>query len=72
VIILSISSILGCGLGYVGVDALMGSIWKYYQSTTSITFVVSVALMFLISAIAIGYKVFNAASMNPVKTLRDE
>jgi ABC-type antimicrobial peptide transport system permease subunit len=71
-VVLTISSILGCSLGYVGVDALMGSIWKYYQSTTSITFVVSVSLMFLISTIAIGYKVFNAASMNPVKTLRDE
>jgi ABC-type antimicrobial peptide transport system permease subunit len=72
VIILIIAAILGGGLGYMAVDALMGSIWRYYQSTTSITFVVSISIMFIISAIAIGYKVFAAASMNPVHTLRDE
>jgi ABC-type antimicrobial peptide transport system permease subunit len=72
VIILLIAAVLGCALGYLAVDALMGSIWRYYQSTTSITFVVSISVMFFISAVAIGYKVFTAASMNPVNTLRDE
>jgi ABC-type antimicrobial peptide transport system permease subunit len=72
VIILIMASILGSALGYFAVDALMGSIWKYYQSTTTLTFIVSVALMFFISALTIGYKVFSAASMNPVNTLRDE
>lgn len=72
VIILLISSMIGSALGYFAVDMLMGSIWRYYQSTTSVTFAVSVFLMFIISAVAIGYKVFSAASMNPVNTLRDE
>ena len=72
VIILLISSVLGCVLGYFLVDLLMGSIWDYYQSTTTITFIVSVVVMFVISAVPIGYKVFSAASMNPVNTLRDE
>jgi putative ABC transport system permease protein len=72
VVILLMASALGCGLSYMAVDALMGSIWKYYQSTTTITFVVSVTVMFFISAVAIGYKVFSAASMNPVTTLRTE
>ncbi|MEX2235461.1 MAG: FtsX-like permease family protein [Cyclobacteriaceae bacterium] len=72
IIILFISAVLGSVMSYFAVDALMGSIWKYYQSATSITFVFSVLLMFLISGITIGYKVFSAASMNPVNTLRDE
>lgn len=72
VTILIIASGIGCGASYLLVDALMGSIWKYYQSTTEITFVLSVFVMFLISGIAIGYKVFSAASMNPVTTLRTE
>jgi ABC-type antimicrobial peptide transport system permease subunit len=72
IIILLISSVLGCALGYFMVDLLMDSIWDYYQSTTTITFIVSVIVMFTISAITIGYKVFSAASMNPVNTLRDE
>jgi ABC-type antimicrobial peptide transport system permease subunit len=69
-IMLLIASMLGSLGAYFLVDALMGTIWKYYQATTPMAFVVSVGVMFLISGIAIGYKVFSAASMNPVKTLR--
>lgn len=72
VLILMVASILGSLLSYFAVDALMGSIWNYYQSTTSITFIIAVTVMLIISAIAIGYKVFSAASMNPVTTLRSE
>lgn len=72
VIILLVSSAMGSAASYFLVDMLMDSIWDYYQSTTSITFVLSVFLMFLISGLAIASKVFSAASMNPVQTLRDE
>ncbi|MBT1704014.1 ABC transporter permease [Chryseosolibacter indicus] len=72
VVILVIASLLGSTVSFLLVDALMGSIWKYYQSTTELTLIASVSIMFLISAIAIGYKVFSAASMNPVNTLRTE
>lgn len=72
VIILIISALLGSLLSYYAVDALMSSIWKYYQPATSASFAISVFTMFLISGIAIGFKVFSAASMNPVHTLRDE
>ncbi len=72
VIILSIASAIGIGLAWIGVDAMMGSIWTYYESASPITFLASVTVMFLVSAVAIGYKVFNAASMNPVNTLRAE
>jgi ABC-type antimicrobial peptide transport system permease subunit len=72
VVILLIASVIGSALSYYGVEALMSSIWDYYQPTTSIAFIVSVVIMFLISGVAIGYKVFSAASMNPVNTLRDE
>ncbi len=72
VVILLIASVLGSVMSYYAVDALMDSIWDYYQSITSITFVVSIIVLFLVSLLAIGYKVFSAASMNPVNTLRDE
>jgi putative ABC transport system permease protein len=72
VVILLIASILGSGASYFLVDGLMSSIWKYYQSTTTSAFIMSICTMFLISATAIGYKVFSAASMNPVSTLRTE
>jgi putative ABC transport system permease protein len=72
VIMLVISSILGSAGAYFLVDVLMSGIWKYYQATTPITLIISVLMMFVISGVAIGYKVFSAASMNPVKTLRVE
>lgn len=71
-VILGVAAIVGSGLSYIAVDLLMGSIWKYYQASNILTFILSISLMLLISAIAIGYKVFNAASMNPVNTLRTE
>jgi ABC-type antimicrobial peptide transport system permease subunit len=71
-IILVVAAMVGSGLSYFLVDMLMSSIWKYYQAATAPIFMVSVSLMFIFSAAAIGYKVFSAASMNPVNTLRDE
>lgn len=72
VVMLTLASVLGAVSSYFLVDVLMGSIWKYYQSTTNMTFLISILLMFVISAVAVGYKVFTAASMNPVNTLRTE
>ena len=71
-IILAIASLGGSILSYYAVDLLMDSIWDYYQPTTSLTFIISISIMFVVSAAVIGYKVFLAASMNPVNTLRDE
>jgi putative ABC transport system permease protein len=71
-VILLIASVGGSVLSFYAVDLLMGSIWDYYQATTSRTFIVSVSIMLIVSALVVGYKVFSAASMNPVTTLRDE
>lgn len=72
VIILLIASAIGCALSYVAVDWLMDSIWDYYEATGTLTFAISVSLMFLVSGLTIASKVLSAASMNPVNTLRDE
>ena len=71
-VILLLASVVGSMLSYFAVDLLMDSIWDYYQSTTTQTFIVSITIMFVVSAAVIGYKVFAAASLNPVNTLRDE
>jgi putative ABC transport system permease protein len=72
VIILSIASVLGSWASFSLANLLMGSIWKYYQGVNSITFIISVGLLFIVSFVTIGYKVFTVATMNPVNTLRDE
>jgi putative ABC transport system permease protein len=72
VIILILASALGSYGGYMQSNMIMGSIWKYYQGPNSLTFIISVALLFLISIFAIGYKVLKAARMNPVDSLKEE
>ncbi|HMP98831.1 MAG TPA: ABC transporter permease [Cyclobacteriaceae bacterium] len=71
-VILAIAALLGSAAGYFLVDALMDQIWDYYQPATVITFIIAVILMFVISALTVGMKIYRAASMNPVNTLRDE
>ena len=72
VIILLIASILGSWVSLLMANALMGSIWRYYQGVNSVTLSIAVGLLFMVSFVTIAYKVFTVATMNPVSTLRDE
>ncbi len=72
VIILVLASGLGAWAGYVQSDMIMGSIWRYYQGPNAATFIISIVLLFVISFLAIAYKVFKAATMNPVESLKEE
>ncbi len=72
VIILLIASVLGGALGWFSAGALMGSIWRYYLDATPVTLVTSAAVLFLVSALSIGYKVYSTTRLNPANVLRDE
>jgi putative ABC transport system permease protein len=72
VIILSIAGIFGGVLGYWGTDVIMDSIWEYYKQLDVLSFSISVAIMFLIAALAVSFKTISTALLNPVNTLRDE
>jgi putative ABC transport system permease protein len=71
-IILVLASGFGLWMGALLAEMLMHSIWAYYQPVTLATFVISTAVLFSISVCTIGYKIYTTATMNPVKTLRDE
>ena len=72
IIILFIAGLIGGGLGYFATDFLMDSIWEYYKKLNIVSFSVSIAIMFLIAALAVSLKTIKTASINPVNTLRDE
>lgn len=72
VIMLLISSVIGSAASFFTVELLMDSIWDYYLPASTITIAFSVFILFTISGLAVGYKIFAAASMNPVNTLRVE
>ncbi|MBL7851662.1 MAG: ABC transporter permease [Cyclobacteriaceae bacterium] len=71
-IILVLAAALGAWGGFAQSTLIMGSIWKYYQEPNTMTFVISVSALFALSAAAISYKVYKAATMNPVDSLKQE
>ncbi len=70
-IILFIASLLGSLGAFFLTNLLMASIWTYYVPLRPLPFILSVAILFFVSAITIGRKVINAASVNPASILRD-
>ncbi len=71
-VILIIAAILGSIGGKYLAGWLMSSIWKYYMAPNTLTLIISSGLLFVIATLTVGFKVYNAARMNPVNTLRDE
>jgi len=72
VIILIIAAAIGSGLSYMMAGALMDSIWTYHVDPGVISFVLSIALLFVIALSTIGIKVYKAATANPTDTIRTE
>ncbi|MDZ4715197.1 MAG: FtsX-like permease family protein [Cytophagales bacterium] len=72
VIILMVASVLGGFMGAYMAEMLMKNIWKYYLDATWLTLVLSAAILFVASALSIGYKVYNTSRLNPADVLRDE
>jgi hypothetical protein len=72
IIILALASVLGSWAGFNWCNTILSTIWKYHQNVNIMTFIIAIGLLFVISFLTIGYKVFTVATMNPVKTLRDE
>ncbi len=71
-IILVIASVAGAALGWFFAGSLMGSIWRYYQDATPVTLIVSAAILFVVAALSVGYKVYATTRLNPANVLRDE
>ena len=72
VIILLIASVLGGAAGAWMAGMLMDSIWDYYQNPTLTTLIISAAILFTVSLLSIGFKIYNTARLNPANVLRDE
>jgi len=71
-VILLIASVVGSFLGYNITNLLMSTIWKYYQPVNLTTVFASVSLLFAMALATVGQKVFSIATMNPVKSLKEE
>lgn len=71
-VILMISALLGSVLSYFAIDALLSSIFFYYQTLTVISIIVPLLVLFGISLATSSGRVLVAAKRNPVDSLRYE
>lgn len=72
IIIILISSVLGCAGGYYLALMLMDSIWTYHMVPSMWSFIIPVVVLIGVSAITLSRKVYVAASKNPVDALKYE
>ncbi len=71
-VVLLISSVLGCTGGYFISEMLMDSIWDYYVDITAGILLSSIIIMIVATLLTISTKVFRAAMRNPADSLRYE
>jgi putative ABC transport system permease protein len=71
-LVLIIASMLGGFVGYIMVDVSMDAAWEYYESVNVATIIISISILILLAILIAGFKIVNAAKMNPVKNLRTE
>ena len=64
--------VVGTTLGFYAIDALIASIFTYYQSIDAITVVVPIAIVCFVSVAVSSTRIFGSASRNPVTSLRYE
>jgi hypothetical protein len=71
-IIMSISFMIGSLLGAILVNAMMDSVWEYYEAVDITVISLAVVILLCIALATIGYKIRSVATANPVDSLRYE
>jgi hypothetical protein len=54
------------------VNFSLDAAWEYYEKVNIETLITSIAIIFTLAVVTVGYKIAHTAGMNPAKTLRDE
>jgi ABC-type antimicrobial peptide transport system permease subunit len=71
-ILMFISFIIGSVLGMIMVNALMDSVWEYYEAVDVTVISLAVITLLGIALATIGSKIRSVATANPVDSLRYE
>lgn len=72
IIILLISSVIGCAGGYYMSKMLLDSIWDYFVDIKAGLLLTAASLMFVATLLTLVFKIGRAAMRNPVVSLRYE
>jgi putative ABC transport system permease protein len=71
-VIMVISFITGSLLGTFMVNAMMDSVWEYYEAVDGLVITLAISILVCIAVATIGYKIKRVATANPVDSLRYE
>jgi putative ABC transport system permease protein len=71
-IIMVIAFCLGSIMGTVLVNAMMNSVWEYYEAVDPKVLTIAIGLLFTIALFTIGAKIRNVVLSNPSDSLRHE
>jgi ABC-type antimicrobial peptide transport system permease subunit len=71
-IIVLASVVLGCVTSYFLVDGLLSMIWEHYASPNAGSMFIGSLILVVVALVTVTGKVFKAASVNPVESLRSE
>lgn len=71
-IIMLISFLIGSVFGMVMVNALMDSVWEYYEAVDGTVISLAAVTLLSIALATIGYKIKSVATANPIEALRYE
>lgn len=71
-VIMVISFITGSLLGTFMVNAMMDSVWEYYEAVDTMVITLAISILVCIALATIGYKIKRVATANPVDSLRYE
>jgi ABC-type antimicrobial peptide transport system permease subunit len=70
--IMLISFLIGSLLGAIMVNAMMDSVWEYYEAVDVTVISLAVIILMGIALVTIGFKIRRVATANPVESLRYE
>ena len=70
--VLSISLVIGCILGYLISDAILGLVYRYYVDISPLTSLASSLFIGIVAALVLTISVITPAQANPVTGLRDD
>lgn len=71
-LVIIISTIIGCTSGYFLAELLLDSIWDYYVDITPGMLMFSASVMITATLLTISYKIISSSRKNPVVSLRYE
>jgi ABC-type antimicrobial peptide transport system permease subunit len=72
IIILLAASALGAWAGYTWSNTSMSNMWQYHKGVDIYSAAMAIGVLLTICGLTIGYKIYTIATMDPVKTLRDD